>query len=74
MTNFVYKKRDVFFQSIHKELNLNELPAKVQSPRETTTANRGETPRTEKLAFGASSIVLQALTGFPWIVKIRRPF
>lgn len=51
-----------------------ELPAKVQSPRETTTANRGETPRIEKLDFGASSIVEQASTGFPWMAKMRRPF
>ena len=51
-----------------------KLPAKVQSPRETTTAKRGETPRKEKLALGASSIVEQASTGFPWMANIRRPF
>lgn len=55
----------------HKGLN---SPAKVQSPLETTAAKRGETPRIEKLAFGASSIVEQPSLGFPATANTLSPF
>jgi hypothetical protein len=54
-------------------LNLN-LPAKLQLPLMTTAAKRGETPRMEKLAFGASSIVAQPSMGLPATANTRKPF